>query len=222
MLLDSSMHASIFTDTSMKLETTESIHCRVKYTIIGMLSLKLRDHRRWQCNKPLPISIDILMETKREFDEQKVFKERAEAYILKSKHQKYPSHVVQCISPWSDSNVLRCWDFHTSFEQICREVIGLSYDREAKEYHSRLSVSEVMTIVPAFHGSGFCTFKDFYTRHVMKYWHSALPNLVNYPRFVELMPWSVMPLACCLQTTFSDLTGIDSTSLEICYPNRAK
>ena len=31
-----------------------------------------------------------------------------------------------------------------------------------------------------------------------------------------------MPLDCFLQTTFSDLTGIDSTSLEICYPNRAK
>ena len=77
MLLDSSMQASIFTDTSIKLETTESIHCRVKYTIIGMLSLKLRDRSRRQCNKPLPISIDILMETKREFDEQKVSKERA-------------------------------------------------------------------------------------------------------------------------------------------------
>ena len=29
--------------------------------------------------------------------------------------------------------------------------------------HSRLSLSEVMTIVSAFHGSGYRTFKDFYT-----------------------------------------------------------
>ena len=116
-------------------------------------------------------------------------------------------------------------DFYTSFEQSCSEVVALPYDGEAKGYRSRLSVSEVMTIVIAFHGSGFRTFKDFYTRHVLKYWHQAFPNLVSYPRFVELMPWSVMPLACFLKTTFGELTGIsfiDSTALAVCHPNRAK
>jgi hypothetical protein len=35
------------------------------------------------------------------------------------------------------------------------------YAGEAKPYRSRLSISEVMTIVIAWHGSGFRTFKDF-------------------------------------------------------------
>lgn len=116
-------------------------------------------------------------------------------------------------------------DFYAAFERCSDESVALPYDGEARGYHSRLSISEVMTIVIAFHGSGFRTFKDFYTRHVLKYWHQSFPNLVSYSRFVELMPWSVMPLACFLQTTFGELTGIsfiDSTSLAVCHPNRAK
>ncbi|NEP61268.1 MAG: IS982 family transposase [Symploca sp. SIO2G7] len=82
-----------------------------------------------------------------------------------------------------------------------------------------------MTIVIMFHGSGFRTFKDFYLRQVPAHWRTAFPNLVSYPRFVELMRWSVMPLACFLQTTLGELTGIsfiDATSIEVCHPNRAK
>ena len=116
-------------------------------------------------------------------------------------------------------------DFYAELQRCGDESVALPYDGEVYGYHSRLSVSEVMTIVIAFHGSGFRTLKDFYTRHVLEYWHQAFPNLVSYSRFVELMPWSVMPLACFLQTTFGELTGIsfiDATSLEVCHPNRAK
>jgi len=44
-------------------------------------------------------------------------------------------------------------------------------------------------------------------------------------RFVELAPWRVMALACFLQTTLGDITGIsfiDSTTIAVCHPNRAK
>ena len=116
-------------------------------------------------------------------------------------------------------------DFYRAFEYQFHQVAALPYDGKAKAYRSRLSVSEVMTIVITFHGSGFRTFKDFYTRQVLVHWHQAFPNLVSYPRFVELMRWSVMPLACFLQTTLGELTGIsfiDATSIEVCHPNRAK
>ncbi len=53
---------------------------------------------------------------------------------------------------------------------------------------SRLLLSEVMTIVIAFDGSGFRTFEGFYTRLVLPYWRKAFPKLVSYNRFVELMP----------------------------------
>lgn len=56
-----------------------------------------------------------------------------------------------------------------------------------KRCRSRISLSEVMTIVIAFHGSGFRTFKEFYTLQVLPHWKNAFPNLVSYNRFVELM-----------------------------------
>ncbi|MEO0770630.1 MAG: IS982 family transposase, partial [Cyanobacteria bacterium J06649_4] len=116
-------------------------------------------------------------------------------------------------------------DFYRLFEQVASHQPQLPWDGNAKPYRSRLSVSEVMTIVIAFHGSGFRTFKAFYTCQVLPHWRRAFPNLVSYTRFVELIPWSVSVLACFLQTTFGDLTGIsfiDSTSIEVCHPNRAR
>ena len=116
-------------------------------------------------------------------------------------------------------------DFCQVFASLQNLSPPLPYDGKAKRYSSRLSLSEVITIVIAFHGSGFRTFKDFYCCKVLPHWRSAFPNLVSYTRFVELIPWSVMPLGCFLQTTFGESTGIsfiDSTSIEVCHPNRAK
>lgn len=56
-------------------------------------------------------------------------------------------------------------DFCQDADIFCvRYIPRLPYDGEAKCYQSRLSISEVMTIVIAFHGSGYRTFKDFYTQ----------------------------------------------------------
>jgi hypothetical protein len=93
-----------------------------------------------------------------------------------------------------------------------------------KRIRSRMEVSEVMTIVIAFHGSGFRTFKDFYTRCVLPHWRNAFPKLVSYTRFVELMPWCLMMLCCFIHTRKGSVTGIsfiDSTSIEVCHNCRA-
>ncbi|MEH1837173.1 MAG: hypothetical protein V7L20_00020 [Nostoc sp.] len=55
---------------------------------------------------------------------------------------------------------------------------------------SRMHLSEVMTIAMAsptpranaFHGSGYRTFKEFYTLHVLPGWHHAFSNLVSLGR----------------------------------------
>ena len=90
---------------------------------------------------------------------------------------------------------------------------------------SRMSLSEVMTIAIAFHGSGFRTFKEFYTLCVLPHWRGAFPNLVSYTRFVELMPWSLMLLCCFVHTRKGEVTGIsfiDSTPIEVCSPCRSR
>lgn len=115
-------------------------------------------------------------------------------------------------------------DFCQTFEWHYQNAQLLSGSEQPLYYRSRLRLSEVMTIVIAFHGSGFRTFKDFYCFGVLPHWRKAFPNLVSYNRFIELMPWSLMLLCCFLHTRRGEVTGIsfiDSTPLEVCHPNRA-
>ena len=116
-------------------------------------------------------------------------------------------------------------DFYQNFEKYCYSTPQLTACVGEKLCRSRLSLSEVMTIVIAFHGSGYRTFKDFYTLQVLPHWKSAFPQLVSYTRFVELMPWSMMLLCCFLHTRQGEITGIsfiDSTPIEVCHPCRSK
>lgn len=87
-----------------------------------------------------------------------------------------------------------------------------------------LTVSEGMTIVIAFHLSGYRTFKHFYLDCVSRYHRDAFPTLVSYSRFVELMPSVLIPLCAFVHTRYGRVTGIafiDSTRLESCHPKRA-
>ena len=54
-------------------------------------------------------------------------------------------------------------EFYQSFEKHCRSIPQLTAVTGEKRCSSRMSLSEVMTIVIAFHGSGYKTFKEFYT-----------------------------------------------------------
>ena len=115
-------------------------------------------------------------------------------------------------------------DFCDKFEQSWQQVPKLPSIHKEQRIRSRMRVSEVITIVIAFHGSGFRTFKDFYTLCVLPHWRGAFPQLVSYSRFVELMPWCLMMLCCFIQTRRGEVTGIsfiDSTSLEVCHSCRA-
>ena len=116
-------------------------------------------------------------------------------------------------------------DFCRAFEQQSLhrpQLLSMPGERLSQ---SRLSRSEVMTIVIAFQGSGYRTFKEFYTLCVLPGWRHAFPKLVSYNRFVELMPWCLMLLCCYLYTRTGEMTGlafIDSTPLEVCHPRRAR
>jgi Transposase DDE domain len=115
-------------------------------------------------------------------------------------------------------------DFCEQFEQAWSCQAHLPAVPGTRHYRSRMRLSEVMTILIAFHGSGMRTFKDFYTLTVLPHWKKAFPNLVSYNRFVELMPWCLMLLCCFTNTRKGEMTGIafiDSTPLEVCHPARA-
>lgn len=87
-----------------------------------------------------------------------------------------------------------------------------------------LVMSEIMTILIAFHQSHYRDFKAYYTEHVLKHWRAEFPGLVSYQRFVDFMPSALVPLAVFLtQRCFGKCTGIsfmDSTALAVCHNAR--
>ena len=87
----------------------------------------------------------------------------------------------------------------------------------------KLHASEVMTILVAFHQSGYRTFKRFYEKHVCVYWYAEFPYLVSYSRFVQLKKEVLMLLTLYLHAHFGECTGIsfvDSTRLRVCDNKR--
>ena len=86
-----------------------------------------------------------------------------------------------------------------------------------------LCLSEIMTILIAFHQNHYRNFKHFYLDYVKKYWKSAFPGLPSYQRFVEGIPSTLIPLCVYLKHCFGSCTGIgfvDSTSLKVCHNRR--
>lgn len=112
--------------------------------------------------------------------------------------------------------------FWQQFEPLWEREQLRSGQRRRKRA-TRLSPSELMTILILFQPSGYRTFKGFYTQHVQTQLRAEFPQLVSYTRFVALMPRVLLPLAIYLHTHLGDCTGIsfvDATSLHVCHNAR--
>jgi len=111
-----------------------------------------------------------------------------------------------------------CQTFEPQWQQI---LLGQGVRQRRRE--PKLCLSERMTILIHFHQSGYRHFKDYYLRHVCQHLRQEFPGLLSYPRFVELMPQTLMPLMVYLQRCFGRCTGIsfvDATSLAVCRNQR--
>jgi hypothetical protein len=77
-----------------------------------------------------------------------------------------------------------------------------------------MTPSEIMTVLIQFHSSHHRTFKAYYCEHVCVYLASEFPGLPSYPRFVEWMPRTLIPLTLYLVSLFGACSGVsfcDST-----------
>jgi len=86
-----------------------------------------------------------------------------------------------------------------------------------------MTASEIVTIAIYYHHSGYKTFKDYYTREVLKHLTIEFPNLVSYGRMVELKQRIGAVLVMLQQAALKDCAGvsiIDSTSLAVCKAKR--
>jgi hypothetical protein len=99
----------------------------------------------------------------------------------------------------------------------------LASGQRRRQRATRLSPSEIMTILILFQQSDYRTFKGFYTQYVQTHLRAEFPHLLSYTRFVALMPRVLLPLAIYLRTHLGQCTGIsfvDSTSLQVCHNAR--
>ena len=113
-------------------------------------------------------------------------------------------------------------EFWQQFAPWWEEQLLASGQRQRRRA-TRLSPSELMTIVILFQQSGYRTFKTFYTQYVQIHLRSEFPQLVSYTRVVELLPRVLVPLTVYLQTQLGECTGvsfIDSTALHVCHHAR--
>ena len=113
-------------------------------------------------------------------------------------------------------------DFCLRFEAQWQKKL-LLYGGIKRVRSKKLCLSEIMTILIAFHQSHYRNFKYFYLNYVKQHWHVAFPGLPSYQRFVEWTPSTLIPLCVYLRSCFGECTGIgfvDSTSLKVCHNRR--
>lgn len=84
----------------------------------------------------------------------------------------------------------------------------------------KMCMSEIITILIMFQFSHYRTFKDFYLDCILIQYRKEFPNYVSYNRFVELIPFALMPMAWMATALGGTETGmyfIDSTKLPVCH-----
>ncbi|MEM6686029.1 MAG: IS982 family transposase, partial [Bacteroidota bacterium] len=91
---------------------------------------------------------------------------------------------------------------------------------------TKLSQSEIITIMILFHLGGYRNFKHFYIHHVCKHMREDFPDLVSYNRFVELKKRCLVPMVLFLQMRClgecSGISFLDSTAIKVCHYKREK
>lgn len=113
-------------------------------------------------------------------------------------------------------------DFCQAFEPRWKQQL-LGSGLKLRNRPCRLRLSEIMTILIAFHQSCYRNFKTYYQDKVQSEWASAFPGLVSYHRFIEWVPETLVPMCAYLRSCFGKCSGIsfiDSTSLRVCHNRR--
>lgn len=118
-------------------------------------------------------------------------------------------------------------DFMKEFETVLikNSISGSSLPKK-RNRKSKMSKSEVITIMVIFHLKSYRNLKHFYLYYVSKHMRDFFPDLVSYNRFVELQKKVIQPLAVYLKLRglgkCSGISFIDSTALKVSHYKREK
>ncbi|KAA6310944.1 hypothetical protein EZS27_037840, partial [termite gut metagenome] len=117
-------------------------------------------------------------------------------------------------------------DFCKEFDLAVQKHQIDTPDKKRYERPSRMSDSEIITILIGFHFGTFRNFKHYYLFYVQKHLRGEFPNLVSYNRFVELQRKVFIPFVLFLKLIcFGQCTGItyvDSTCIRVCHNKRIR
>ncbi|WP_339044463.1 IS982 family transposase [Cardinium endosymbiont of Tipula unca] len=86
-----------------------------------------------------------------------------------------------------------------------------------------LNLSEIMTILIAFHVIGFRNFKSYYL-HLQQFHSNDFGQLVSYSRFISLIQRTVVPFYFFTKSIAKTKTGcyfMDSTAIKVCNVQRS-
>ena len=112
-------------------------------------------------------------------------------------------------------------DFCKSFEPWYKKQLIAEKQRK-RTRSGQLSLSEVLTILLAYHESGMACFKFFYV-NLLRDGRNLFPHLVTYERFVTLIKRAfpaLMALLKSLQGEITEYLFIDSTPMPVCHNMR--
>lgn len=113
-------------------------------------------------------------------------------------------------------------DFCQTFEPQWKQQL-LGFGLKLRNRQRSLSLSEIMTILIAFHQSCQRNFKTYYEEKVQTEWADAFPGIVSYQRLIEWVASTLVPMCAYLRSCFGKCSGIsfiDSTSLRVCHNRR--
>jgi hypothetical protein len=82
-------------------------------------------------------------------------------------------------------------DWANDKHDVCVQVANGDKKRRRQ---SKMTTSECMTIVSAFHQSNHRDFKNFYIGLVRKYWGEHFPILLSSTRFLHKMSALIIPM----------------------------
>lgn len=124
-----------------------------------------------------------------------------------------------------DYDTLFCFvdDFCAGFEPwYKRQLLNDCSHKRNRPGH--LKLSEIITILLAYHQSGMSCFKYFYL-DLLQGGRELFPYLVHYARFVKLIKEAFPALLCLLKSLMGEITEylfIDSTPMAVCHNLREK
>ncbi len=117
-------------------------------------------------------------------------------------------------------------DFTKIFDSEIRQLCLESSKSKSRNRRSKLSDSEMMTILICFHLSRIDNFKAYYSLYLSKHYKHLFPDLVSYERFVQSSGKVMVSLMVFLRTNAlgacRGISFVDSTKIQVCHIKREK